>query len=725
MIRYRRIFFSFLQVCSILLLFIGVPAVVKGQSLPNLRLKERKAGAWFQKALTFYNRGQYDASREFFYKALNIQPHFHLARRYLGDSYYYSGEWSKALGQWEFLNQSSRNKFLLVNERIRLLRLALNRLSPSSQYVHLHSYQSNKWLNYNFQKPTDIHLDKQGRIYLASYKSSNIIKLSPSIKPLQELRSSIFNRLGAPMGITVEPKTRRLYVCDYQKDLIRVFSPKGRELFRFGGRGAQPGQFHGPSGIAIYKDSVFVSDSGNRRVQKFSLDGVFMLETGTQSKTSPLLYPAGLAINRRAEILYLADKDGGRIFKFDLNGNLLGTLDSEYLSKPRGLDFTKKRLLITDEKKGIVFYHPRENRWAPLNTGDGFSSKEGWNFKRPFSARMSKTGVIYVADYGNDSLTLLVPLHLKITNLKCKIQRIDTRSFPQIAVFVSLSDQFGNTLTGLGKKSMILYENDVPVSGLNTKNMKLFNKSVKVAIVKENSPFYRQNFDANNSTLFQWLTDSLKITDLMYLIRAGRDARMVYKGTAVRQFVRKMGEGETKEEPNLSKGLYEAISRLSSEIGPRAVILTVSGRYNKNLFSQYSSSRIQQFAKAHQIPIYVISYESSGKSPLGKEKFQPLGVQQEINITTEQEDIQVNTQASKEILRELAEATGGKYIQAFDEIQLRDLYELIRSQKDERYILTYKTILNQKHFQGRYIDLRLNAKYAGTHGIAEGGFFIL
>ena len=139
------------------LFFIG--GLSYARQIPRFRIREERARDFFKKGLYFHNSHQYVASREFFYKALDIQPFFHLARRYLGDSYYYSGEWNAALEQWEFLDNISDGAYPLVRQRSELLRFSFNRYKNPGDYVYLQSYDRAFWSEFPFKGPADIAWD--------------------------------------------------------------------------------------------------------------------------------------------------------------------------------------------------------------------------------------------------------------------------------------------------------------------------------------------------------------------------------------------------------------------------------------------------------------------------------------------------------------------------------------------------------------------------------------
>ena len=61
-------------------------------------------------------------------------------------------------------------------------------------------------------------------------------------------------------------------------------------ILQWGSNGAGDGQFSGPHGIVVDADgNVYVVDTGNHRVQKFTSDGEFLLKWGTLGALPPVL----------------------------------------------------------------------------------------------------------------------------------------------------------------------------------------------------------------------------------------------------------------------------------------------------------------------------------------------------------------------------------------------------------------------------------------------------
>lgn len=65
----------------------------------------------------------------------------------------------------------------------------------------------------------------------------------------------------------------RIYVGDAQALEVRVYSPEGEFLFRFGRNGEGPGEFGNISGLRLAPDGIAVVDGQQARVTVFTLDG--------------------------------------------------------------------------------------------------------------------------------------------------------------------------------------------------------------------------------------------------------------------------------------------------------------------------------------------------------------------------------------------------------------------------------------------------------------------
>jgi hypothetical protein len=106
-----------------------------------------------------------------------------------------------------------------------------------------------------------------------------------------------------------------------------LFSPAGS----FGSPGSGDGQFQGPTGVAIQQASgnVYVIDSGNARVEKFTPTGSFISAFGQGRLSSP----RGIATDTLGKV-YVGDAGTNTVLQFDAKGNFVSTIDGT--SAPQG-----------------------------------------------------------------------------------------------------------------------------------------------------------------------------------------------------------------------------------------------------------------------------------------------------------------------------------------------------------------------------------------------------
>ncbi len=95
----------------------------------------------------------------------------------------------------------------------------------------------------------------------------------------------------------------------------------------WGGKGQKPGRFDHPTGVEVAGDEVFVSDSGNHRIQVFDRDGNFKRQFGIQDQSGRLGRPMNLAI--KDSTLYIADEAHDSIQMYGLDGTPKGSIGGE------------------------------------------------------------------------------------------------------------------------------------------------------------------------------------------------------------------------------------------------------------------------------------------------------------------------------------------------------------------------------------------------------------
>jgi DNA-binding beta-propeller fold protein YncE len=169
-----------------------------------------------------------------------------------------------------------------------------------------------------------------------------------------------------------------------------------------GGEGSGGGQFSKPRGITADKaGNLYVADTGNSRVQKFSPDGVFQLSIGMPGAGSgQLKEPNGVAIGEDGRV-YVVDALNHKLVRFDASGSF----EKEWTGPETGFygprDIVlgpKGQLFIVDQGRTRIV------RFDPVNeTFDtwGSAGSDPGQLIEPTGIEYGG-GLLFVADLGND-----------------------------------------------------------------------------------------------------------------------------------------------------------------------------------------------------------------------------------------------------------------------------------------------------------------------------------
>jgi DNA-binding beta-propeller fold protein YncE len=229
--------------------------------------------------------------------------------------------------------------------------------------------------------PLGLDLDKQGNLYVFDGKLKQIIVYDRGGKYLRSIGDP--NQFARPAGIAVTPDGSRVYAVDIggsssNEHKVLVFDGNtGKHLFDIGKRGTEKGEFNLPRDALIAPDgSLYVVDSGNFRVEKFTPDGKFLSSFGAIGRQpGQFSRPKELAADPAGNI-YVVDATFGNFQIFNPQGQLLLAIGSRSnfdgpakFSLPASIAVDEDgRIYVTDQffRKVDVF------RPAGLDEADGF-----------------------------------------------------------------------------------------------------------------------------------------------------------------------------------------------------------------------------------------------------------------------------------------------------------------------------------------------------------------
>lgn len=122
-----------------------------------------------------------------------------------------------------------------------------------------------------------------------------------------------------PTGVAVDD--RYVYVADSFNNRIQKFTAEGAFVTKWGVTGIGPGQFNRPSGVAVDNlGQILVADAANHRVQVFSSTGTYIGEWGSQgSGDGQFDWPRAVTVDAQG-FVYVGDFVNFRVQKFTTGG---------------------------------------------------------------------------------------------------------------------------------------------------------------------------------------------------------------------------------------------------------------------------------------------------------------------------------------------------------------------------------------------------------------------
>jgi len=346
-----------------------------------------------------------------------------------------------------------------------------------------------------FNSPSGVATDSTGNVYVADTGNNRIQKFTSNgtlfkVWQLSYKGTAVY---AIPVSIAVD-SSNNIYIGDILNNRIQEFSSNGTYLKSYGTRGYQSGQFNSLFGISIdsstnvyvadmgnnriqklsldespnsrfepfipstsestilgptYHDiqfntpyavnldssgNIYVADTGNDRIQKFSSDGIYLTSWGEiGSANGQFLSPSGIALDS-ADNVYVADTGNDRIQKFSSDGTVKSItkgLKNKMFDSPLGIgiDSSSNEIFVADSNNHLIKRFSLDLTYFGSLGGQGTN---GGRFSFPIGVAVSKSGnlsgYVYVADSGNNRIA--------------ELQKIVTNKYIFETIFDNIQDNF-------------------------------------------------------------------------------------------------------------------------------------------------------------------------------------------------------------------------------------------------------------------------------------------
>ncbi|MCF8145711.1 MAG: hypothetical protein K9N21_17510 [Deltaproteobacteria bacterium] len=254
--------------------------------------------------------------------------------------------------------------------------------------------------------PVGVTTDGEGNVYVVEY-GANLAKFDSEGELIQRWSATLGDTMGSPLDVAVD-KDGNIYLSMVEH--VQKWSATGRLLSKFGEKGIGDGQFTWCSGLALDLNSnLYVVDAWNQRIQKFDSDGNFILKWGSAGTgdgqfnfTSGYLFD--IAFDNFGSV-YVADTGNQRIQKFTADGQFIKKwpirTGQEGFGSPTG---------VAVDGEGNVYVVDKGNSVIQKYTSEGVFLAEfgSWGtnpgqMRDPEGITVDPTSEkVYVTDYGNN-----------------------------------------------------------------------------------------------------------------------------------------------------------------------------------------------------------------------------------------------------------------------------------------------------------------------------------
>lgn len=269
-----------------------------------------------------------------------------------------------------------------------------------------------------FKQPWGVAIDTDGNIYVVDSFNNRVQKFNSAGEFESKFGSApdCYSNYGSTTTTSYAPTTTNpldcfndgaflypaaiaidnsgnIYVADSGNNRVQKFNSSGEFVSKIGSEqrsdnggsygGNNEGEFNDPRGVAVdASGNIYVSDSGNNRVQKFNSAGEFQTLWGNDeggsyggsyggSDEGELNYPMGIAVDSNGNV-YVADSGNDRIQKFNTSGGFIDQWG----------------LFISDNYGG---------GYPSYGSGDG-------EFSHPAGVAIDSSGNVYVSDTFNSRI---------------------------------------------------------------------------------------------------------------------------------------------------------------------------------------------------------------------------------------------------------------------------------------------------------------------------------
>jgi peptidylamidoglycolate lyase len=267
-----------------------------------------------------------------------------------------------------------------------------------------------------------VGVDSHGNVFVfhragRTWPHSDVLELTPIARPTVDVfdghSGALLNRWGSnlfamPHGLAIDGHDN-VWLTDVALQQVYKFSPEGQLLLTLGERGVagdDERHFNRPTAVAVAGDGSFYVSDGykNTRVMKFSATGKFLFQWGTKGAgPGQFDLPHGIALDAAGHV-YVADRENQRIQVFDPAGHFLAQWAGKPLGRPYAIAIDRRGQAYVADGGDQPDGPPDRSAWVltrsdgtPLERIGRFGNYDG-QFEMAHSIAVDAEGSVYIGD---------------------------------------------------------------------------------------------------------------------------------------------------------------------------------------------------------------------------------------------------------------------------------------------------------------------------------------
>jgi len=652
---------------SIILTILLFTNTLWAQNYDPLQARDEE---YLKQAFDLYNSSEFEKAICLYKKALDLKPDFAQGWYWLGRSYYRAGEMDQFFSAWERFVKLSKED---TTEIRRKMKMYLDVPVISNTYELLDTITTGE--ESVFYNPAGIAIDSEDNVYISSFGSHAILKFSPLGNLLFQFGSmgKEKGKLNKPYGIALD-KEENLYIVDSNNHRVQKFDSQGKFIMEFGKKGKKTGEFIEPKGITLDNDgNIYVADTGNSRIQVFSKEGNLIGQIGKMGKEkNKLLNPIGVALDEKDGV-WIIEEEGKYLKNFTTTGDFKNSFafPQERLV-PRGIAYIPDGKLYLTFLSGVILkFDIEEEKWEGINITPKLFN--------PSALATNKYGLLYVANFDNNSISILMPEGFQKTQFDVLVHRVDTSRYPTIIMPISVTTRDKLPILKLTENNFKIEENNRWMRPISLSTPVYDNEYAMITFIIDTSKKMGKYRDDVAKLLNLFINETKGGFEAISIIGFDKEVVQIKdftrNKTALRDEIENLTFRQNKDKDSIFLAIKLGISKMLDLTSKKAICVITCGDEVEEgtLFRECS-----YYAKNNHIPIFVVDYRLQGET---------------------------------NSMKNLAKLTRGDYFLAYQSSKAQKLYEsIITPIKNQNiYFISYQT--PQEEWAQRWVDVTVSAGF--------------